>query len=179
MKRLFLALTPESEDALALWESWEIFRLSSPRIRWMGPDQFHMTLLFFGDREEEDISLIADQMDRAADSFRFPSVQTAGPGQFPPGDHPRVFVETLEDASGTLDALQSALYQGLKADFPLESRKFRPHITMARLRRYSGHLQFHKRPSFRFPLKQMILYESVLHRDGAVYSPVCKTLLKG
>jgi len=179
MKRLFLALTPEPEDALALWESWEIFRLSSPRIRWLEPEQFHMTLLFFGDREEEDLSLIADQMDRATETFGFLSVRTDGPGQFPQGDHPRVFVETLEDTSGTLEALQSALYKGLNPHFPLESRKFRPHITTARLRRYSGHLQFHKRPSLHFPLKQMILYESVLHREGAVYSPVYKTFLKG
>jgi len=179
MKRLFLALTPEPDDALSLWESWEIFRISSPHIRWLRSEQFHMTLLFFGDCEENQISLIADQMDQAVETFRSPVVETAGPGQFPSGGKPRVFVETLKDSSGSLTALQGKLYSCLRKDFPLESRKFLPHITMARLSRYPGHMIFHQRPALHFSVNQLILYESVLRREGAEYSTVYKSDLKG
>ncbi len=172
MKRLFIALPPREEEAGALWRQWEARRVSSPRIRWLSPENYHITLIFLGPVEEERFSLIADAMDAAAPLYEPFILNAAGAARFPKRGDPRVYVEALEDPSGRLSSLYSLLYRNLERDFPLEKRKFLPHITTARLKSSSPPLPPCGGAALVFHLDRMVLFESLLHPDGAVYSPL-------
>jgi len=54
---------------------------------------------------------------------------------FPSARHARVFGTALEDASGALYRAAALLHGSLRREgLVLEERKFRPHVTLARLR---------------------------------------------
>ena len=172
MKRLFLALPPCEEDAAALWMQWEMRRVSSSNIRWLGPEDYHITLLFFGPVEEERIPLIREQMDLAAPLYKSFVLKSAGAGQFPRRGAPRVYVEFLEEEGGALSSLYNLLCRNLESHFTLEKRKFLPHITTARLKKSFGDLPPYREAPLEFKLDRMVLFESRLHPAGARYSPL-------
>jgi 2'-5' RNA ligase len=172
MKRLFLALPPREEDAAALWRQWEMRRTSSPRIRWLLPEDYHITLIFFGPVEEERISLIREQMDSCVPLYKPFVLKSAGADQFPRRGEPRVYVESLEDTDGRLGSLHSLLRRNLESDFSLERRKFLPHITTARLKKSFGDLPPYRDEPLAFVLDRLVLFESRLHPSGAVYDPL-------
>ena len=58
-------------------------------------------------------------------------VVTGGPDHFPPGGHPRVLFESLEEGKNRTLKLQRHLARKLSSLVELERRKFHPHITMA------------------------------------------------
>ena len=95
MKRLFLALPLSEEAALKLWTDWEPLRFTSRQTRWIGPEQFHITLAFLGDCNESLISSLVPIMEETGEHYSPIPVCTGGPGQFPPGDHPKVLFESL------------------------------------------------------------------------------------
>ncbi|MBF9014900.1 MULTISPECIES: RNA 2',3'-cyclic phosphodiesterase [unclassified Oceanispirochaeta] len=185
MIRLFLALPLSEGEAQVLWNKWEPSRFSSPRIRWTPADQYHITVLFFGDLEKSEIPVICAQMDEAARLYSSLKVKTDGPGQFPFKGHPRVFIEHLIEqgatAQGQLSSLQHYLYLNLKDRYKLGNRRFRPHITTARIGGnpkntvidlFNGESGFYVSDEISFTLENLVLFESVLRPDGAVYSPL-------
>ncbi len=189
MTRLFLALTLPEYEAAALWRNREGMRVTSPRLRWIEASQFHITLLFFGDTESSDVPLICEAMDRGADLFPPPVLETNGPGQFPSKGQPRVIVEHLKDVSGLtgkggLSSLHHFLYSALSPRIALEKRKFKPHITLARVSRGAGMLAFPspvetiERGQTLHPV-DLVLYESILRPEGAVYNPLYTRRLEG
>jgi 2'-5' RNA ligase len=84
-----------------------------------------------------------------------------------------------------LDRLQRKVEQACqKAGLAPETRKFVPHVTLARLNASSGSaVPFLQRTaSLRlgpWPVEEFILYESYLHPEGAVYEPVSRYRLRG
>ncbi len=187
MTRLFLAIPLPGDEADLLWQSREGMRFSSPRIRWIEPSQFHITLLFFGETESSCIPDICEAMDRAAELFPSPVLEADGPGQFPSRGEPRVVVEHLKDVSGRSGkggclALQQFLNSALSSRFTLEKRKFKAHVTLARVRRGAGILPFDSSSAPRGLLlhpRELVLFESILRPEGALYSPVYSRVLEG
>ena len=84
-----------------------------------------------------------------------------------------------------LSELQSLIESGLRSsDFRLSERHFNPHLTLARIKsvldienlrklllKYSG-TTFQK-----VPVKEVILFESILRPEGPLYIPLEKYLL--
>jgi RNA 2',3'-cyclic 3'-phosphodiesterase len=192
MTRLFLALSLSEEGARDLWDKWESARFSSPRIRWRAAEQYHITLLFFGNLEQTEIPVLCSVMDETAALYSSLNAVSEGPGQFPAKGNPRVFVEMLSEkglaGEGQLASLQHFLYLNLKDKYPLEKRRFRPHITIARIVRnlknstdilLSTGAGFYDSRKMCYSLENLVLFESVLRPEGAVYSPVYSVKLKG
>lgn len=187
MKRLFLALPPSGEEAQLLWNEWESLRFSSPGVRWVPPEQYHVTLIFFGSVETSLIPSICVVMDDVSKLYAPFKVRTDGPGQFPVRGNPRVFIEHLTEGAGpsggNLSSLQTLLNQRLKGEFTLEKRRFKAHITTARVKRhYNAPSRTERLPSFEslsLTLNHMVLFESVLKPDSAVYNPLYNVRFEG
>ena len=80
------------------------------------------------------------------------------------------------EANAALDRLQTGVESAVvRAGFPVEERKFRPHVTLARIKGETGHHVANflaEHGDFRAPLFDVydfILYESRLTRHGAQY----------
>ncbi len=146
-----------------------------PGVRWLPPENLHLTLRFIG---EVDRSL-AEELDAALGQIRAPgfSLTLAGVGCFGAGEKVRSIwagVETNPDLLGLQVKIEAALR---RAGLPPEGRKFKPHVTLARLKGRSGvRLQdFLARGALyrgaSFQVEDFVLFSSFLSQSGAIYTP--------
>jgi len=146
-----------------------------PGARWVAPENMHLTLRFIGEVEGHD----AEDIDAALSGIHLPrfTLTLAGVGDF--GDDRRLrSVWVGVEASEMLNRLQSKVEQAVqRAGQPPETRKFKPHVTLARFKSHPGgrlESYFAERSLFRaapFEVSEFTLFSSFLSHEGAIYSP--------
>jgi 2'-5' RNA ligase len=103
---------------------------------WSRPENIHLTLKFFGNVPREKLTLISDAAARISSGLSPFAIRIGGTGVFPRRSRPQVLWIGVEDSSGRLSDLQQGLEEEFAREgFPKEDRGFRPHLTIARLRR--------------------------------------------
>lgn len=128
MPRLFTGLEIPSDTGFAL----SLKRGGLSGARWIDPENYHITLRFIGDVDNQTANDIVDNLDYLSDSLRFP-IRLTHLGSFG-GSKPRALYAGVEP-SETLTRLQAAQERMLqRAGLPPEGRKFVPHVSLARLR---------------------------------------------
>lgn len=174
--RLFVALDVPPDTRLALRARVEPLGAICRGARWVQPDALHLTLKFIGHVEEEKLSGIQECLARLP---RRPPIDLAfrGFGFFPNEKQPRVFFLRISRGDG-LAALAAQIDDHLAAlGIARESRRFQPHLTLARFKTDEGLPELRKRLR---PLEtrdfgggtasEFHLYRSVLQSDGAVHT---------
>jgi 2'-5' RNA ligase len=141
--------------------------------RWIERDSYHLTLRFIGDIEET----LARDLAEALDAIVVPSFVTRlkGLGAFG-GAKPHAIYAGAE-MSPELKRLQAAQERVCqKVGLAGETRKFTPHVTVARLRRadpgdvqryVAAHNLYESRP---FHVDRFVLYSARPSRGGGPYS---------
>ncbi len=137
--RLFieLELPPAMQAALAEVQAACRKRLPGSAVRWVAPDDIHLTLRFLGEvpanRRTVLERVVTEAARRAPGACR---MQLAGYGVFPGGRAaPRVIFVGMKDQGDVLAALSKVLDDELApAGWPSEGRPFRPHLTLARVK---------------------------------------------
>ena len=127
MPRLFTGLSLPD----ALIERLSAIRGGLSGARWISPENYHITLRFIGDIDEataHEIYLALGRIERTAFTLTFDGITVFG------GDRPRALVAKLAPtpALSELQAEHERLLRRL--GFAAETRKFTPHVTLARLR---------------------------------------------
>jgi RNA 2',3'-cyclic 3'-phosphodiesterase len=125
--RLFVAigLSDESQQAIATWT--RELREAFFRLRWSLPEQWHVTLQFLGETDEERCACVVERLRRIR--AQMVDVQLAEPGFF---EHAGVFHIAVR-LTASFTALHDEVGQSLlPCGFELEERPFSPHITLAR-----------------------------------------------
>ena len=135
--RLFVALVPPEETLDALRAAVAEGRRHTPGLRWAPPGDWHITLVFLGEVDEEDLTDLADALGAVAGSHAPFEIAVRDWGRFPP-DRARSSV-LWAGVTGDTDALDS-LALGMRAAarsvrIPVETRPYVPHVTVARSRR--------------------------------------------
>ncbi len=176
MIRLFVGLDlPETlRDTLSMLER------GIPGGRWVESDNYHVTLRFVGEVPEDR----AEDIDAALGAVRAPpfALSLAGVGHFGKLRKARSVWAGVE-ANAALARLQASVESAVvRAGFPAEARKFRPHVTLARIGGETGGETGHHVANFLsehgdfrappFEVGDFILYESRLTRHGAMYRPL-------
>lgn len=169
MNRLFvgLALPEDVTRRLALLGG------GIPGARWMGEDQLHLTLRFIGEVDGAQF----DDIRLALGAVRSPSFRLAlsGMGHFGEGRKLRALwagVAPAPDLLGLQERVESAL---VRSGVPPETRKFKPHVTLARLKdapvqRVMDFLGAHGLfLTEAFPVDAFHLYSSHPSSAGSVY----------
>lgn len=139
--RMFVAA--DLSEAL-IEESWSVLerarevldpQLSSRALRWVGREQLHLTLRFLGSRDAAEIAALSEALSRVGERTGPVELRLGALGQFG-GRRARVvwvgLEGDLEGLNGLADAVDAELMQ---AGVKLEARAFRPHLTLARVRR--------------------------------------------
>ena len=102
------------------------------------------------------------------------------PAWLPPR-RPGVLVVDLEDGDGALSALQPCVVEAMTATaaYEPETRPFRPHLTVARLKRGARQprRELPPPPELSFAAESLTLYRSQLSREGARYEPLARVAL--
>jgi 2'-5' RNA ligase len=150
---------------------------------WSNPENIHLTLKFFGDIAKDDLTRISDAAARVAESSTF-QVEIGGTGVFPKASRPQVLWIGVEDSSGGLSELQRRFEQECaKVGFAIEDRAYKPHLTIARIRRPDGARRLaetHLQTEFRFTeirVSELVLFRSELSPNGSRYTAISRHTL--
>jgi 2'-5' RNA ligase len=175
--RLFVALDlpPDVRDVLAAVgaaadaEVWRAVK----------PETLHVTLAFLGARPPGDVAAI-DPIVAAEDGGPAPRLEIERVLGLPPR-RARVLTVALDDPDGTLGALQARLSAALEQAglYTPETRPFRPHITVARLRSRQRAPRATPDVETRgFHGTAVTVYRSTTHPTGARYEPLARASLR-
>ncbi|SLN67343.1 2',5' RNA ligase family [Roseivivax jejudonensis] len=176
--RAFIALPLPLSDADVLEAMGD--RLDVGRV--MDPETMHLTLAFLGDVPEADLREVAEALETLAPpafTYRLSGVTSFGNGQTG-----HALALSAEDDGRLRDLHDRVRSRCHGAGLPLERRRFRPHVTFARL---PGRLDTEEEAKLAAFLKReahmtvedvradrFVLYESVLTKAGAVYDELAE-----
>lgn len=169
--RLFAAIRPPAEVVDALLDLED----DIAGARWQDENQLHLTLRFFGEIEPRQ----ADDLDAALQAVRAAPFALAlrGVGHFETKGKAHTLWAGLAPSDELIALRRQVETAARRAGLAPESRKFAPHITLARLNRASGpalpflaaQSALHGEP---WPVEAFDLMESTLTPAGAEYETV-------
>jgi RNA 2',3'-cyclic 3'-phosphodiesterase len=153
---------------------------------WSRVENIHLTLKFFGNVEVKRIARISEAAERVARQFSTFQIGIGETGVFPKPSRPQVLWIGVNDPSGQLSALQEKFENECAAEgFEKENRAYRPHLTIARLRKPEGarqlaeaHLQMKFEP-VDVELKELVVFRSELSPKGSKYTVISAADLRG
>jgi 2'-5' RNA ligase len=135
---MFVALVPPP-DAIEDLDAFLEPRRESGAFRWALPEQLHVTLAFLAAVEDRHLDELVERLERAARRRTAFETRIAGGGAFPNAGRARVVWAGLDlDEQGTteLDRLATgARAAATRTGIQVDGRRFRAHITLARLGR--------------------------------------------
>jgi 2'-5' RNA ligase len=183
--RLFVAVDLPAlvRERLAGWAKTAVAGVFSGRNampRLLGPDSMHLTLCFLGNRPTSEIGPLGDAVGACA---RVVGELSLGAPLWLPPRRPRVLAVEVHDEGGGLQALKDDVLAALAgvcdADLASERRRFRPHVTVARLRERTRprERELAPTPALSFAPESVALYRSFLAAEGATYEALASVAL--
>jgi RNA 2',3'-cyclic 3'-phosphodiesterase len=171
--RVFAAFPLPPGAVSAVTAAFAPLRRRCPGLKWVRPEQMHITLQFFGEMADSGVEeLIRLWADPGMRSAPIPAI-LGPPGQFPPEGNPRVLWVGVDRGRTDLEAY-AARFCSLTAGlgFAPDPRGFSAHITVARnpgervdrLWRQEARTQ-----GIGLTFTQCLLYKSILSPAGALY----------
>lgn len=127
MPRLFTALEVPEDVAEAL----STYRGGLSGARWIDVENYHVTLRFLGDIDEEvaqEAAYLLGQVRRAPFDVTIEGLDAFG------GDRPRALIARIAPSPAIVELQAEHERLMRRAGLPSEKRKFAPHVTLARLR---------------------------------------------
>ncbi|MCI0499639.1 MAG: RNA 2',3'-cyclic phosphodiesterase [Planctomycetales bacterium] len=157
--------------------------LSGRDVKWVHPDQIHLTLKFLGEVRDTAVTQVCDAVTRTAGRFDGFEFQVRGAGVF---GRPARVVWAGGAACAPLMELQAALENEFsRIGWEKENRPFAGHLTLCRVknasagRKLEDAIEAYRNELFgSVSVSQVVLYHSVLDSAGPQYSAVCTGKLK-
>lgn len=177
--RAFVALDLDATSLRRIVRTADRLRMASgaPAAAWTAGDKMHVTLKFAEKLDVAAAAPIGQALRALAEGTPAPAACTVKLDAFPKAEHARIVVAELVDAAGALAKLAAAVEKVTsKYGVPKEDRPFRPHVTLARLKR-----PFDTRKWLRADIAEaagecrcasLTLYRSELKPEGSVYVPL-------
>jgi len=179
MKRIFIALKVNAGETLLKMISTLKSGLSRDLIKWTSHDNIHITLAFLGDTDEKMIMPISSMLNKQCTGSGKFELIIKGSGVFRNMNDPRIIWTGIEP-SEKLIHLNEVIMNGLQGlNIKMEDRLFNPHLTIGRIKHLNDKEvlksltgQFQDSEIQIVPVKEVILYESILLQSGPLYKPL-------
>lgn len=185
--RLFIALKLSEEQQHEIRIMQNRLKGCIQGVKWVSPGNMHLTLKFIGETDTSSINLVRDALEKAATClvpFQFCFGET---GVFPHPGKPRVlWIGMQKGRKETVEAAEKVDYYLTEAGLAKENREFHPHLTLGRLRNpinkeklnhfLEGEKDFTTTPA---EAVEIVLYQSILDRNGARYKEIFTSALQG
>ena len=168
-RRLFVGLEVPPEVRAAVEAAFAPWRAGESNVRWVPPENLHITVRFLGPVRPEQVDEVAAAAAAAAATLGPFATRLDGVGAFPTPGRARVLWAGLDDRAGRMAGLALALDAAFAPAFRPEVRAFRPHLTVgrcdppARLPAAFEQTQIDPVP---FEVVRAVLFESVPCRGG-------------
>ena len=180
--RTFCALTLDPETTAILREALNKTHHSLSRsFSWVRPESWHITIKFFGDVPQSELSRISDSLKVIAASTGPVPVDLRAVGAFPDMRTPKLLwtgVQELGKARRLEGLYRDVNLSAKRMGYAEETRRFKPHVTLARAKGSTHYpvareltplmdTAFHSTV-----LRKLVLFKSVRGQDGAEYTPL-------
>lgn len=148
---------------------------------WSRVENIHLTLKFFGNIALDRIPKISAATTRATEQFSNFQIGIGNTGVFPRPSRAQVLWIGVSDPSGQLSALQKTFEDKCATEgFLKEDRAYKPHLTIARIRKPEGSRQLADThlntdfPTIEVSLHELIVFRSELSSKGSRYTTISK-----
>ncbi len=133
--RSFIAVEIPADIQRTISQSTSFMRNSfqKPLIRWVQPDNIHLTLKFLGDVSPEKLESIAAALKDEIKSCERFSMTVKGLGAFPNSNHPRIIWIGLNAPPALTELQRIVEHIASLMGYSPEERPFSPHLTIGRI----------------------------------------------
>ena len=176
--RSFIAIEIPEDIRNQIADVQEILKKEPERISWTKAANMHLTLKFLGDVEQNlipDIGKTLNEISQTVKSFTF---RINGLGAFPNLKRARVLWIGIENPGSELEDIAKKIEDSLiQFGFSKENRKFKPHLTLGRVKSQLSADFINKFNKISFEggvvlVREIKLIKSDLKPTGAVYTPI-------
>jgi 2'-5' RNA ligase len=186
--RTFIAVEATQAVRTRACDLIEHLQVTQAKVKWVGAGELHWTMKFLGDVETRQLPELCNAVAAAVAELPTFEIEAVGAGAFPTAQRPR----TLWLGVGRGEAEFVELHDRVEAALgPLgyreEQRRFRPHMTLGRVRRsvhgveelgrlVLDHANF---TAGAMTVAEVVVFSSRLLRQGPVYEALGRAELKG
>jgi 2'-5' RNA ligase len=149
------------------------------RIRWVEPDDFHLTIRFVGNTTREQLYYLVDELATLEKTMGSFNLEIKGAGYFTSKDKPRVLFANVSESERLIQLVQKVESVVVAAGFHPELKEFKPHVTLARIKRLeqtSSFFETMKRVSNQtfqhVVVRDFVLFQSILKPEGPIYKTI-------
>jgi 2'-5' RNA ligase len=133
--RTFIAVEASPPLREELFSLQQELRKSSSDVKWVEPQNIHLTLKFLGDTKEEKIPEIKEALSGICLNANPFKIGFCGIGVFPKPDSPRVVWIGIKEGEKQITELAACIENDLsRLGFEPEKRTFSAHLTLGRVR---------------------------------------------
>lgn len=185
--RAFIAIEMPAHVKDVVRECQQALGRAGVHLRWVKPENVHLTLRFLGDISTDTVEGIKSSLEKLADETPAFSLQIKGAGVFPGLTRPRVVWLGLGGQKLLLGEMYCRLSRLLSGQgIPEEKKPFQGHLTIGRakgpvdpdlLRAKMAELSILE--DRLFPADRICLFKSDLGPGGAVYTPLVRVRAAG
>jgi 2'-5' RNA ligase len=133
--RLFVALNLPKKERDRIHRASGSLRDRAMPVRWVVPDNYHLTLKFLGEVRTDRVGLVDQILARVAAACPCFSAELGGFGAFPSIRHPTVLWLGVEPSPALRCLKQDVEWALADLGFERETRAFHPHLTLGRVDR--------------------------------------------
>lgn len=178
--RTFLAIDVGDAIRKRLVSLQETMGQAAPGVKWVEPQNLHLTLHFLGEINERDVLPVCRGVGETCAALPFFSMEVKGVGCFPTPRRPRTVWVGLGEGVDEVKALHAALEEKLLAlgCYRREERAYTPHITLGRVKQdeaadLSDLLRKHAAwQAGAIPVREVLVLSSELTPQGPIYTPL-------
>jgi len=184
--RLFVAIELSDEVRKALSQTQAALKRDCPDVRWIPPEQLHLTVKFLGEVADGDVNEACKAMERAAEQSKPFTMRTGDCGCFPERGPVRiVWTRCVEDRDLLAGCVAAVEAQFEPLGFPPERRPFAAHITIGRVRDDRSQDSLRSKVaaargnSMEQEVSLLMMMSSTLSPRGSIYTGVSRANLCG
>ncbi|MDO8281708.1 MAG: RNA 2',3'-cyclic phosphodiesterase [Thermodesulfovibrionia bacterium] len=184
MLRCFIAIELPEEIKESLAETQRELQKYGADIRWVRPENIHLTLKFLGDTAEDHIKKISENLSGVCKGFKVFNLEMTGLGVFPGTMSPKVLWAGLIGSNNIIDLQKEIESSMAEIGFKPENRVFSPHLTIGRFRSPENKDALLEAVTSEkvknqgiFEVKTAVLIKSSLTNSGSVYTKISEALL--
>jgi 2'-5' RNA ligase len=156
-------------------------------VKWVSDQNIHLTLKFFGDIEQDKLTLLSDALQTTLVSFSPITIELAGIGAFPDNKRPRVVWVGIKDSPALMKMTSAIEELAVKTGVKAEERAYSAHITLGRVAKNADYLDIMKVGEAISSLKvseigtqiihELVIFRSDLQHEGPTYTRIYKLQL--
>jgi len=176
--RIFIAIELPEDIKKNLEGLQEELKKASADVKWVKPENIHLTLKFLGSVPVQQIPEIVQELKNGLAAFGFFSVGIAKIGSFPEKGKPRVIWAGVEKGNEIVARLQDKVEDLLQRfNFACEEREYSSHLTIGRVKGPNNIKSLQELLAGKFsvqfgemPVEDISIIRSDLKPDGPAYT---------